>query len=65
MTNTYLTTYPAPSLGRWLVALVGSLGLLALAYAQAPDPAWQLGLQQPSGPSLASSPLAPRPLFAR
>lgn len=53
--NTYLTTYAAPSLGRWLVALAASLVLLALAYAQAPDPAGQLGLELPEARTLASS----------
>jgi len=58
--HTQLTLYTAPSLGRWLVALATSLVLLALAYAQSPDPAGQLGLQSPDAPSLASSrPAAP------
>jgi len=57
--DVYLTMYTVPSLGRWLVALTASLVLLALAYAQAPDPAGQLGLQPPAAHSLASHPAAP------
>ncbi|TVT38227.1 hypothetical protein FNT36_18675 [Hymenobacter setariae] len=53
--NTYLTTYADYPIGRWLAAFTISLVLLALAYAQAPDPAGLLGLDAPSAPTLTNS----------
>ena len=61
---TYFTAHPAHPLGRWLAALAVSLVLLALAYAQAPDPAGQLGLRAPSTRPLATSRPAPGPVPA-
>jgi hypothetical protein len=57
--NTYITAYPAHSLGRWLATLAVSLVLLALAYAYAPDPTGYLGLDSHSPRSLAQRRSAP------
>lgn len=57
--NTYITAHAAHPLGRWLATLAVSLVLLALAYAQAPDPAGYLGLRSPSARPLVNSRSAP------